>query len=94
MGHQQADAQNEARSYKSIRKHGRSPRFKSIKEDAHMHKKFGDQARFDRDQMRISHSDCLEHPQRLAEARSALISPRRHWDHIIMINAVNSSTRS
>ena len=39
--------------------------------------------------MRISHSDCLEHPQRLAEARSALISPRRRWDYIIMINAVN-----
>jgi hypothetical protein len=37
-------------------------------------KKFGDQARFDQDQVRISHSDLSTHPERLAEARLGLIS--------------------
>jgi hypothetical protein len=64
MSYQRANAQNKARSYNSSRKHKRPPRSKSIKEDEHMHsqKKIGDQARFDRDQMRIGHTDLSATP--------------------------------
>jgi len=75
MSHQHADAQNEGRSHNSSRKHERSPRFKSIKEDEHMHsqKHFGDRARFDRDRCALATATCLQHPERSHQARPHVI---------------------
>jgi hypothetical protein len=75
VSYQRADAQNEARSYNSRRKHERSPRSKSIKEDEHMHSQKNSEIRRDFTETRraLATATCLQHPERLAEARSALI---------------------
>ena len=76
MSYQRADAQNEARSYNSSRKHERSPRSESIKEDEHMHSQKNSEIRRDLTETRcaLATPTCLQHPERLAEARSAMIS--------------------
>ena len=69
MSYQRADAQNEARSYNGSRKHERSPRSKSIKEDEHTHsqKNFGCRTRFDRDRCALATATCLQHPERCSQ---------------------------
>jgi hypothetical protein len=75
MSHQHTDAQNEGRSYNS-RKHERLLGLKSIKEDEHMHSQKKSEIRRDLTETRcaLATPTCLQHPERLAEARSALIS--------------------
>jgi hypothetical protein len=66
VSYQRSDAQNEARSYNSSRKHERSPRSKCIKEDEHMHsqKKSGIERDLTRDRCALATATCLQHPER------------------------------
>ena len=55
----------------------------------HSQKIFGDRTRFDRDRCALATATNLQHPERLAEVRSALISSARQMALIGFLRALN-----